>query len=225
MSNEDEERIRQLLGNLPKAPAMSEIEIKRFEKFIDTQVEGIKKSKSGSTRNRNFSIAAALILVISGGAIFASQKNSPFHGPTSQVTSPAIPSEQPSATSSENSQPPQPVVKPTIPQTAPNQQFGVGGKKVSTVGIYATGLAYDGELAKIRAIVKKFGAPSMLGSLSESERNCAIQQGADSALIAFDQGTYQDAPAFAFYTGKSLANATILVTDQSCVVLDQISNK
>ena len=63
----------------------------------------------------------------------------------------------------------------------------------------------------------------MLGSLSESERNCAIQQGADSSLIAFDQGTYQGAPAFAFYTGKSLANATILVTDQSCVVLDQIN--
>jgi len=222
MSNE-EDRIRQLLGNLPKAPSMSEIEIKRFEKFIDAQVEDLKKSKVGSTRNRNFSIAAALILVFSGGAIFASQKNSPLYVPTPPVTSPAISSPQPSSAPSEGAQPSQPVVKPTTSQIQPNQQFGDGGNKTNSVGLYSTGLAYDGDLAKIKAKVTQSARGSIFESLSESERNCAIQQGADNGLLAFDRGTYQGAPAYAFYTGKSLATARIVLTDESCVLLDQLN--
>jgi len=222
--SKEEERIRQLLGNLPKAPPMSEIETKRFEKFIDAQVEDLKKSKLSSTRNRNFSIAAALILVISGGAIFASQQNSPLHSPTPKVTSPAISSEQPSSSPSEGRQPSQPVVKPTTSQTQPNQQFGDGGNKTNSLGIYSSGLAYDGDIGKIRAKVKKFEGPSILQSLSKAERNCVIQQGIEKGLIAFDRGTFQMAPAYAFFIGKSIKTAMILVTDESCVVLDQIDN-
>ena len=221
--SKEEERIRQLLGNLPKAPPMSEIETKRFEKFIDAQVEDLKKSKLSSTRNRNFSIAAALILVISGGAFFASQKNSPLHIPTPLVTSPAISSEQPSSAPSEDRQPSQPVVKPTTSQAQPNQQFGDGGNKTNSVGIYSTGLPYDGDLTKIKARVTQSARGSILESLLASERNCAIQQGVDKGLLAFDRGTYQGVPAYAFYTGKNLAHATIVLTDESCVLLDQLN--
>jgi hypothetical protein len=225
MSNEEEERIRKLLGGLPKAPPMSEIEIKRFEKFIDSQVADLKKAKTKTRNNRNISIAAALILVVGGGAIFASQKNSIIQNSTPQASSNSEPSSQPSTSTSTNPTPhsTSKAKKKTSAQTDSNQQFGDGGGKVVTVGIYKTGLAYDGDLAKIAAIVTKSGTPAMLASLPEKVRNCAIKQGVEGDLLAVDQGTYQDASAYAFYTGQNLEKATILLTDESCVVLDQFN--
>jgi hypothetical protein len=225
MSNSEEERIKKLLNDLPKAPPMSEIEIKRFEKFIDVQVEGLKSSKSTSTRNRNFSIAAALVLVVGGGAIFASQNNSLLKGTNLAPTSVSSPTNAPSAASTANSNPGGTNSNPdqSHSQGSPNQVYGDSESKKPIAGIYMTGLAYDGDLTKIRAIVKKSDGGSLLSRLTNNERNCAIQQGVGNELIAFDIGTYQSAPTYAFFTGKEIADATILLTDESCVVLDQIN--
>jgi hypothetical protein len=216
----EEDQVKKILNNLPKAPPMTEFELKKFEKFIDLKISELKTTTQPANRFRNFSVAAAIVLVVGGGALFVNQgknvvKNSviqhPTQEPTNQVVSPSTPAISATPSPKQN------------PRKSDSEQLLSNGEKNSPkAGLYKTGLDYETQLSDA---INKVTKPdkNVLDSVSKKIRNCAISQGIVKSTVAFDYGTYQGEPIYAFYTGKLNPPTEIVITDESCVEVARIN--
>ena len=113
MSTENDDFIEKLLRDLPKAEPLSELETRRFEKFIDAKADEYKKSQRKFRFQIPTSIAASVAIAM-GAVIFFSHNNTSI--PT-KVPATASPSAAPSG-SSEGSETTAPTTEPTAEATA-----------------------------------------------------------------------------------------------------------
>ena len=67
----EDDFVEKLLKDMPKAPPMNDLEIKRFEKHVASLVESENKKKISKGWGSKFSVAASVVALVAGVAIFA----------------------------------------------------------------------------------------------------------------------------------------------------------
>lgn len=220
MSDKDD-FVEDLFRNLPKAPPMNDLDLKRHEKMILAHVDQMKKEQSrkqGSLYRRfqtQFQLAAGFLVLVGGIGFVTNQSN---FNTSSEVAiskpTPATPEPgaEPSANSSTKTE--------SKPTGSGNSGSTSGQFKSNDVEgseyISNSGMNYQSEIQQIKAKIKLSLKPLTISTISSSYGKCAIELGINEDLLAIDKGTYDGESVLAFFYGNSRADMNIWVVTKSC---------
>ena len=226
MSDKDD-FVEDLFRNLPKAPPMSEIDLKRHEKMILAHVDQMKKEqarKQGSLYGRfqtQFQLAAGFLVLVGGIGFVTNQSN---FNTSSEV---AISKPTPAT--------PEPGVEPSKSSSTKTESKPTGsGNSGSTSGqfesndvegseyISNSGMNYQSEIQQIKAKIKLSSKPIAISTISSSYGKCAIELGINMQLLGIDKGVYEGANILAFFYGDSKTNFNIWIVSKPCTKIDNI---
>lgn len=225
MSDKDD-FVEDLFRNLPKAPPMSELDLRRHEKTILAHVDQMKKEqarKQGSLYGRfqtQFQLAAGFLVLVGGIGFVTNQSN---FNTSSEVAiskpTPATP--EPSAESSKSSS-----TKTESKPTGSGNSGSTSGQFESNYVegseyISNSGMNYQSEIQQIKAKIKLSSKPIAISTISSSYGKCAIELGINEDLLAIDKGTYDGESVLAFFYGNSRADMNIWVVTKSCKKITQ----
>jgi hypothetical protein len=228
--SEKDDFVEDLFRNLPKAPPLSELDLKRHEKMIrahiaELKIEQAEKESSFFGRfQTQFQLAAGFLVVVGGisfavsQGIFAPNSEVVVSMPTVKPTSPIV---EPSQNSSSSQKP----GSSSSTNNGSSEQFqvddntsGVDGNKY----INNTGMNYPGELDQIKTTVKLSSKPIALSTISQSYGKCAIELGINMQLLGIDKGLYEGENILAFFYGESKTNFNIWIISKPCTKIDKI---
>jgi hypothetical protein len=232
MSNEDD-FVEKLLQGLPKAPPMSPLEIKRFEKHVDSLVaQDMQKAKSKGWSTK-FSAAASVVALAAGIAIFTNSSevinpgSIPQPGaiaPTSQASEPADGStaSEPSNPNTNNSNGNNTNDGGSNPSVNTVTKSPSSGGSANSVPVLNYGIEYktDEALAKSKVIKSATLGDSKL--LSSAQISCSVKLGIDEELFAIDRGTYDGEDIEAYYFGKSKDSLSIKIVGFGCLLVQDL---
>ena len=220
----DDEFVEKLLKGLPKAPPMSPLEIKRFEKNVDALVAQEKENQSKKNWVPSFSVAASVVALVAGIAIFSGGTES-LEKSVPQVISSQAPDSNIGNPSSESGQ----------PTSAPSKEKGGDGRTLygqsssptpgtnnKSVPVLRSGFEYSSDLAAARKKVLTQAVKGNLDSLSSARVSCSVQLGVDERLWAVDEGTYQDENIDAYYFGDSKSSLKIKIVGNDCNLITEL---
>ena len=229
--SEKDDFVEDLFRNLPKAPPMSELDLKRHEKMIKSHIaemkrEQAKKGKSKFGRFQTQFQLAAGFLVIVGGISFATNQGI-FDAKDDLVISMPTPEKPGSGTEttegveqedSGSSQSP----TPNNPEGV--EEFGSGATNQSDIDkfINNTGLDYVSEILKAKQLVKISSSPLSISELPQAYGKCAIELGINQELLGIDKGKYDGTSVLAFYYGDSRSTASIWIVEKPCIKLENL---
>lgn len=235
MAKNDNE-IENLFGNLPKAPAFSEIERKRQEKLIRSYAAkmaneaGLKQHFSLKRFQAQFSLAAGFIVLVAGVSfalgqgIFETKDALVISMPTPEEKSPS--SEGTDIQDQENSQ----ATQPSKPKNSANPdqgevgEFESGPEKQSDSNRFLnnTGLDYSNNAQSIKNIVRLSASPLSISDLPISYGKCAIELGINKQLLGVDRAKYDGMNVLAYYFGVSKNSVSTLIVKAPCEILIEI---
>ena len=197
MSDKDD-FVEDLFRNLPKAPLMSELDLKRHEKMILAHVDQMKREqarKQGSLYGRfqtQFQLAAGFLVLVGGIGFVTNQSN---FNTSSEV---AISKPTPAT--------PEPGAEPSKSSSTKTESKPTGsGNSGSTSGqfesndvegseyISNSGMNYQSEIQQIKAKIKLSSKPIAISTILSSYGKCAIELGINMQLLGIDKGVYEGA--------------------------------
>ena len=232
MTTEDD-FVEKLLKKLPKAPPMSDLEIKRFEKNVDSLVAAENKKKVSQGWNSKFSVAASVIALVAGVALFVDSseiinpKNSPNPGITSPSSSPTSGTGQ---GGSSNQDPTVPVPEgdgsAAVPKpgktTYGNSQSPKPDESKGSTPVLNLGFDYEVNqqlaLSKVKAVALR-GDTKLMKS---SQIACSVKLAVDQELYAIDKGTYAGEDIEAYYFGRSKNELSIKLVGFGCEPIKEL---
>lgn len=229
MTNEDD-FVEKLLRELPKAPPMNKLEIKRFEKHIDSLVAADKQEKIKKGWNSKLSVAASIVVLVAGIGIFASSPEI-LNSNNSSNTGIAVPNPLNSPSS----------VDPTAPATSGGStgssepEEGDSGSTVygdgkspkpgavrSSVPLLSNGFDYESQATLAKAQALKVATKGDFKLLKSSQIACSVKLGIDQELYAIDKGAYAGEDIEAFYYGESQNSLKIAVVGFGCELVAEL---
>lgn len=220
----DDEQVEKLLKGLPKAPPMSPLEVKRFEKQIDALVASEKGRSQRKSWVPNLSVAASVVALVAGIAIYSGGSDSL---PTSLPGVVASQSPQPGteAPESEGSE-----VSPGSSQGNDDDDRTVYGQSGTptpgvnkkSVPVLTSNLEYSSNLAAAKKKVSAVAVNGNLDLVSSARVSCSIKLGIDEQLWAIDSGTYQGENIDAYYFGDSASNLSIKIVGFDCTLITEL---
>jgi hypothetical protein len=223
MTNEDD-FVEKLLRDLPKAPPMNKLEIKRFEKHIDSLVAAEKPVTSKKGWNSKLSVAASVVALIAGIGIFANSSeilNSnngsnpgivlPTPGKTPTSVEPTVPAT--SGGSAESSKPEEGNSGSTV--------YGDGespkpGSNRGSVPLLSNGFDYETDASVAKAKALKVATKGDFKLLKSSQIACSVKLGFDEELFAIDKGTYEGEDIEAYFYGVSKDSIRVAIVGFGC---------
>ena len=227
MSKENDDFVEDLVKNLPQGTPMSEFELKKFEKLIDSEIASTYPSVTKKPLMQRMSIAASVVAIFIGVGIFATQNVS------LNSDSAVLPSPNPSLTN--DSFP----VDPTTPTDDPGKTNGNsngGGQgelfedeeelttSTGEVPVFRTGIDYETNFSTAKKSVKLANKPGSFSSLSSVQRNCAITLGVNTELLAFDTAYFGPDSIMAFYVGQTKTDYVVKIALFTCELVKEIQN-
>ena len=227
MSKENDDFVEDLVKNLPQGSPMSEFELKKFEKFIDSEIASNYPSVSKKPLMQRMSIAASVVAIFIGVGIFTTQNNS-INSNTS-----ILPSPNPSVT---NDSIPVDPTNPTDDPTQTNGNSNSGGQgelfedeeepttSTGEVPVFRTRIDYETNFATAKKTVKLANKPGSFSSLTSVQRNCAITLGVDTELLAFDNAYFGPDSIMAFYVGQTKTDYVVKIALLTCELVREIQN-
>ena len=229
MTNEDN-FVENLLRDLPKAPPMNKLEIKRFEKHIDSLVAADKQVKAKKGWNSKLSVAASVVALFAGIGIFANSSEilnsnsdstpgivlpTPVNTPSSGVpTAPAT-----SGGSTESSEPEEGNSGSTVYGDSESPKPGAVRDSVPLLN---KGFDYETEAPLAKAKALKVAAKGDFKLLKSSQVACSVKLGFDQDLYAIDKGTYAGEDIEAFFYGESKNSLKIAIVGFGCELLTNL---
>ena len=234
--SEKDDFVDDLFRNLPKAPPMSELDLKRHEKMIRSHIAQMKREqarKEGSIFGRfqtQFQLAAGFLVVVGGisfatsQGIFDSKDDLVISMPTpekpnsgSETTENA---EQENSGSGESTKP----KKPDNKNPEGVEEFESGATNQSDIDkfINNTGLDYLSDIQKAKQLVKISSSPLSISELPQAYGKCAIELGINKELLGIDKGKYDGTNVLAFYYGSSRSTASIWIVEKPCIKLENL---
>ena len=232
MNRENDDWVEDLLKGLPKAAPMSEIEMHKFKKLIETQTAEHEKSMRRSSFKVPASVAASIAMVF-GAVLLISNHEGPTNT-SSVITQTTIP--RPSQQSSQNkdegnspiaTSPSKPPASQSNSQssTEAGQVYGnsnPSNQKDGTVPKFETNLDYATQLLQIKKLVILSDKPGSLEFLDNSQRQCAIKQAVAKTLLAFDKGYLDGQRVSVYYSGANKNESKALLVDADCVLIKEL---
>ena len=227
MSKENDDFVEDLVKNLPQGSPMTEFELKKFEKFIDSQIDSTYPSVIKKPLIQRMSVAASVIAIFVGVGLFAMQNNS------LKTDSSILPT--PNASAGENV----PSKESTGPTTEPTQSSGdpkpsdqgelfedsdEPGATPEEVPTFKSKVDYESNFIGAKKIVKLSSKPGRFTSLSSVQRNCAITLGIDKDLLAFDAGYFGPDAVMAFYVGQTKSDYVVKIALSTCELVSELEN-
>ena len=238
MSNEEQEKfVEDLIRGLPKSPAMSELELRRFEKLIDHQAAALKASRSKRSFRLPAAVAASVAFLFAGVLIFSQNNgtsllsdvasNSGIAAPTGESENGPemnLPADGATSQSTVTTTKAHPTKKPqTATVTSTQETYNDQNQNVSdSVPVFKTNLDYDTQCKNILRIVKQGSAGSSLKSLTATQQQCAIRLGVDKEVLAFDKGKFQGESIWAYYSGANPMASTVTIVTTGCQVITEL---
>jgi hypothetical protein len=225
MSKENDDFVEDLVKNLPKGRPMSEFELKKFEKLIDSEIASSYPATKRNSVTQRMSIAASVVAIFIGVGIFATQNNS------LNSDSLILPTPNPSVTNDSNpADPTNPSDEPT--QTDGNSNTGNQGQlfedepTVSSeeVPVFRSRIDYETNFAAAKKNVKLANKPGKFTSLSSIQRNCAITLGIEKDLLAFDSAYFGPDAVMAFYVGQTKSDYVVKIALSTCELVSELEN-
>ena len=232
MSNEDD-FVEKLLQGLPKAPPMSPLEIKRFEKHVDSLVAADAQKTKSKNRNSRFTVAASVMALVAGVAIFTNSSEV-INNPTNSGPGPAINSPSPTTSgggagtgqeettgtpesngSSSGNSGSAPSVNGITKSPAP-------GSSEKSVPVLDYGIEYTTSESAARSKVSKVATLGDSKLLSSSQISCSVRLGIDEELFAIDRGTYDGEEIEAYYFGKTKESLDIKIVGFGCSLIKDL---
>ena len=241
--SEKDDFVEDLFRNLPKAPPLSEIDLKRHEKMIRAHIAEMKSEqtkKESSLYGRfqtQFKMAAGFLVII-GGITFASSQGIIEGGsevvvsvPTSKPSNPDVvatpkssSTENPGSSSTEN--PGSPSTQNPGSTDGSNQQFDSGeNSSESSIGRYInnkTGLDYQSQIDQIKEKIELSSKPLALSKISQVNGKCAIELGINKQLLGIDKGVYEGESILAFYFGESKTDYKVWIVSKPCTKIIEL---
>jgi hypothetical protein len=226
MTKEDD-FVEKLLKEMPKAPPMNDLEIRRFEKHVASLVESENKKKISKGWGSKFSVAASVVALVAGVAIFADSSKiiNPQKLPITAPSTSTGGTAGQDGTSNEN---------PDVPQSTGNgsdespdsgtevygnSQSPKPGESSGSIPVLNYGFDYEADAQSARTKVK---ADVRLGDtklLKSSQIACSVKLGIDQDLYAIDKGTYAGEDIEAYYFGSSKSSLNIKVVGFGCELI------
>ena len=238
MSNEDQEKfVEYLIRGLPKAEAMTEFELRRFEKLIDHEAAVLKASRSKRSFRLPAAVAASVALLFAGVLIFSQNNgtspikdiasNSGIAAPTTESENGPemnLPSDGATSQSTATNSNSHSTKKPTTSTgTSTQETYNDQNQNVSdSVPVFKSNLDYDTQFKNILRIVKQGSAGSSLKSLTSAQQQCAIRLGLGQEVLAFDKGKFQGESIWAYYSGANPMASTVTIVSTSCQVIAEL---
>lgn len=220
----DDEQVEQLLKNLPKAPPMSKIDIKRFEK----QIDGLVASETNPHQRKNWiptlSAVASVAILIAGFAIFSggsSKLSTAIPGigasqsPAPNVSSPGDVGSGNSSGTTQNDESSGQTVYGQSPTPKP-------GANRTSVPVLRSNLDYSSSLNEARKKTTLQAVKGNLEALSSSQLSCSVKLGIDHQLWAIDIGTYQGEDIEAYYFGETASNLLVKIVGYGCTLITEL---
>jgi len=229
--SEKDDFVEDLFRNLPKAPPMSELDLKRHEKMIRSHIAEMKidqAKKEGSIYGRfqtQFQLAAGFLVVVGGisfatsQGIFDSKDDLVISMPTPEK--PGSGSEAAEGVGQENSETSQ-TPKPKNPEGVEEFESGATNQSDIDKFINNTGLDYLSDIQKAKQLVKISSSPISISELSQAYGKCAIELGINEELLGIDKGKYDGTSVLAFYYGSSRSTASIWIVEKPCIKLENL---
>ena len=220
----DEEFVEKILKGLPKAPPMSPLEIKRFEKQVDALVAKEKEKSAQKNWIPRLSVAASVVALVAAVAVF-SGGNEAIQNTIPDVVSsqsPQVETDKPSpGDDNEIENPPKENNDGDRTVYGENSSPTPGISKRS-VPILNSGFEYSTELSSARKKVQTVAVKGNLDSLSSAQVSCSIQLGIDENLWAIDEGTYLQENIYAYYFGESASSLKIKIVGNDCNLIKDL---
>jgi hypothetical protein len=229
MTNEDD-FVEKLLRDLPKAPPMNDLEIKRFEKHVDSLVEAENKQKISKGWGSKLTVAASIVALVAGVAIFADSskiinpQKSPIAAPSSSSTGATGQNgasnedlDVPQSNGNDSSETPE-----TGTTTYGNSQSPNPGNSKGSIPVLNFGFDYEVDEKSARTKVK---ADARLGDtklMKSSQIACSVKLDVDNKLWAIDKGTYAGEDIEAYYYGSSISALSIKIIGFGCELLKDL---
>ena len=232
MKNEDD-FVEKLLQGLPKAPPMSPLEIKRFEKHVDSLVAQDMQKRKPKSWSTKFSAAASVVALAAGIAIFTNSSevvnpgSNPQPGvtaPTSQASEPAggsttpVPS-NPNSNNSNGNNTNNGGSNPSVNTITKSPSPGGSTKSVPVLDY---GIEYKTDESAARSKVLKVATMGDSKLLSSSQISCSVRLGIDEELFAIDKGTYDGEDIEAYYFGKTKESLNIKIVGFGCALIEEL---
>ena len=227
MNKENEDFVEDLVKNLPQGSPMTEFELKKFEKFIDSQIASTYPSVIKKPLIQRMSVAASVIAIFVGVGLFATQNNS------IKTDSSILP--KPNTSASENVTPTEsarPTTEPTQSSDNPKpsdqgelfEDSDESGAKTDEVPVFKSKLNYETNFIGAKKIVMLSSKPGKFTSLTSVQRNCAITLGIDKELLAFDSGYFGPDSVMAFYVGQKKSEFVVKIALSTCELVAELEN-
>lgn len=220
----DDEYVEKLLKGLPKAPPMSPLEVKRFEKQIDLLVAMEKEKTSKRNWIPRLSVAASIVALIAGIAVFSGGSETLKNTVPNVIT--------PDSPGTETKSPSTGGGKPTPKASKENTDDGrtIYGQSSSptpvvrkkSVPVLRSGFEYSSELSAAKKKILSQAVRGNLDSLSSAQLSCSIQLGVDESLWAIDEGTYMEENIDAYYFGESISGLKIKIVGNDCNLITDL---
>ncbi len=221
----DDEQVEKMLKGLPKAPPMSPLEIKRFEKQIDALVASEKGRSQRKSWIPNLSVAASAVALIAGIAIYSGGSES-------------LPTSLPGVVASQSPQPGTDAPESEDSEVSPGSTTGneddeertvygqsgtpTPGVNKKSVPVLTSNLDYSSNLATAKKKVLAVAINGNLDLVSSARVSCSIKLGIDEQLWAIDSGTYQGENIDAYYFGNSVSNLSIKIVGFDCTLITEL---
>jgi len=226
-SNEDD-FVEKLLRDLPKAPPMSALEIKRFERHVDSLFTEGTKSNSSRGWTSKLTVAASVVALVAGLAIYTNNSEIIKGGSKTTLSQgdqdpTAAPSKSPDAGNEEIS----PEVKPSIEPDSEIAEYGntkspEAGTKGKSVPVLNTGIDYESDLQLARTKVLPLAKKGDLVKLSSKQLACSVKLDIDKVLYAIDEAEYGGEVIEAYYFGDSKDNLKIKIVRFGCELVTEL---
>jgi len=229
MTNDDD-FVEKLLKKMPKAPPMNDLEIKRFEKHVESLVQAQAKKEVSKGWTSKFSVAASVVALIAGVAIFADSskiinpQKTPIPAPSASIGGTA------GQTSTSNENPDVPQSTGSGSDESPgsgaevygNNQSPKPGESSGSIPLLNYGFDYEVDAQSARTKVKEDARLGDTKLLKSSQIACSVKLGVDQVLYAIDKGTYAGEDIEAYYFGSSKNSLNIKVVGFGCELIEDL---
>lgn len=222
MSHNEDDFVEKLLKDLPKAPPMSALEIKRFEKNIDALVAAGGNRQTKRNWVPAFSVAASVIAVVAGLTIFSGNSEIVKNVvPTVTASESATP--EPGSTSKQGAS----GDKGSKSQNDDRTTYGdsgsnSGASNKADIPILSTGYEYSTDLQQARAAVAKVAVRGTGNNLSSAQISCSVELGIEKDLWAIDSGTYLGENIQAYYFGEAKNSLRVKIVAMGCKLVENL---
>ncbi len=226
-SNEDD-FVEKLLRDLPKAPPMSELDIKRFERQVDSLFTQDAKTNSSRGWTSKLTVAASVVALVAGIAIYTNSSEILTGGSKTTLSQAdqdpaALPSKSPDSNNEDSS----PVVKPSKEPDTGISEYGntkspEAGTKGKSVPVLNTGIDYETDVQLARTKVLPLAKLGDLAKLSSKQIACSVKLDIDKVLYAIDNAEYGGEVIEAYYFGYSIGELKIKIVGFGCEELKEL---